>query len=285
MLSQWNKASSNLQCAFFFRKLSPAKRSYYIGNKRVPSSIYCEHRPKKPRIPENCKTVVSTSSLFYPFSFCYPIAQVPVILRQMLSLSHFNALEQREGPPPSILPSSVFACPIHWTLDERIAQATLQEPAPEGCPPGQTYIPMSLGKDLLESIHSSLGSGHPGVSQTLFISCNWYWWPQDHPEEVWLIRSCPVCAMAKSPHHLPSGKLLPIPIPRRSWSHLGDCRASLPTRIQKLWDPLEFLMKTLCLTEFISRVWRAFFRLLGVTVSLSSDYHPQSNGQTEHKIQ
>ncbi|KAL0194826.1 hypothetical protein M9458_008398, partial [Cirrhinus mrigala] len=37
--------------------------------------------------------------------------------------------------------------------------------------------------------------------------------------------------------------------------------------------------------QFISRVWRAFFRLLGVTVSLSSGYHPQTNGQTERKIQ
>ncbi len=37
--------------------------------------------------------------------------------------------------------------------------------------------------------------------------------------------------------------------------------------------------------QFISRVWRSFFSLLGVTISLSSGYHPQSNGQTERKIQ
>ncbi len=37
--------------------------------------------------------------------------------------------------------------------------------------------------------------------------------------------------------------------------------------------------------QFISRVWKAFCSLLGVTVSLSSGYHPQSNGQTERKIQ
>ncbi len=39
------------------------------------------------------------------------------------------------------------------------------------------------------------------------------------------------------------------------------------------------------LNRFISRVWKAFFSLLGVTVSLTSGYHPQSNGQTERKIQ
>ncbi len=37
--------------------------------------------------------------------------------------------------------------------------------------------------------------------------------------------------------------------------------------------------------QFISRVWKAFFRLLRVTVSLSSGYHPQTNGQTERRIQ
>ncbi|KAK3547993.1 hypothetical protein QTP70_001657 [Hemibagrus guttatus] len=37
--------------------------------------------------------------------------------------------------------------------------------------------------------------------------------------------------------------------------------------------------------QFTSRVWRAFFKRLGVTVSLSSGYHPQTNGQTERKIQ
>ena len=33
--------------------------------------------------------------------------------------------------------------------------------------------------------------------------------------------------------------------------------------------------------QFSSRFWRAFCRLLGATVSLSSGHHPESNGQTE----
>lgn len=33
--------------------------------------------------------------------------------------------------------------------------------------------------------------------------------------------------------------------------------------------------------QFISRVWKEFCALLGATVSLSSGYHPQFNGQTE----
>ncbi|KAK3525663.1 hypothetical protein QTP70_003228 [Hemibagrus guttatus] len=37
--------------------------------------------------------------------------------------------------------------------------------------------------------------------------------------------------------------------------------------------------------QFISRVWKAFFTCLGVAVSLSFGYHPQTNGQMERKIQ
>lgn len=37
--------------------------------------------------------------------------------------------------------------------------------------------------------------------------------------------------------------------------------------------------------QFIFGVWRMFFRPLGVTVSLSSGYPPQTNGQIERNIQ
>lgn len=34
--------------------------------------------------------------------------------------------------------------------------------------------------------------------------------------------------------------------------------------------------------QFISRFWKEFCKLIGATVSLTSGYHPESNGQTEH---
>ncbi len=47
-------------------------------------------------------------------------------------------------------------------------------------------------------------------------------------------------------------------------------------------------LRTFCQIEApnsFSRVWRNFFKLLGVTISLSSGYHPQTNVQAERKIQ
>ncbi len=37
--------------------------------------------------------------------------------------------------------------------------------------------------------------------------------------------------------------------------------------------------------QFVSKFWKEFCRLLGVSVSLSSGFHPQSNGQTERANQ
>ncbi|KAK3541220.1 hypothetical protein QTP86_016808 [Hemibagrus guttatus] len=137
------------------------------------------------------------------------------------------------------------------------------------------------------------------------------------------VQGCEECAMAKTPHQLPSGKLLPLPVPNRPWSHLGvnfitdlpnsrthTCifvivdRFSKACRLLPLKGPptameaAELLFnQVLCCfgipedivsdrgPQFMSRVWRAFLTRLGVAVNLSSGYHPQTNGQTERKIQ
>jgi hypothetical protein len=45
-------------------------------------------------------------------------------------------------------------------------------------------------------------------------------------------------------------------------------------------DDILIFSKTL-LEQFVGRYWKAFCSLLGALVSLSSGFHPQSNGQTE----
>ncbi|KAI2648050.1 Transposon Tf2-9 polyprotein [Labeo rohita] len=137
------------------------------------------------------------------------------------------------------------------------------------------------------------------------------------------VQSCSVCSMPTSPRQLPTGKLVPLPIPQRPWSHIGvDFVTDLPSsegntcilvmvdRFSKMCKcfPLKELPTALETAEhlfqqvfchsglpeeivsdqgpqFISHVWKAFFKILGVSVNLSSGYHPQTNGQTERKIQ
>ncbi|KAL0159145.1 hypothetical protein M9458_047221, partial [Cirrhinus mrigala] len=137
------------------------------------------------------------------------------------------------------------------------------------------------------------------------------------------VKGCSVCAVTTTPRQLPEGKLQPLPIPRRPWTHIGvdfatdlppsngyttilvvvdrfskACKLiplkGLPTALEAAEALFQHVFRNFGLPEdivsdrgpqFISRVWRAFFQLLGVTVSLSSGYHPQTNGQTEQKIQ
>ncbi len=127
------------------------------------------------------------------------------------------------------------------------------------------------------------------------------------------IQGCKECAISKSPRHLPAGKLQPLPIPHRPWSHLGvgfitdlpsssgktcifvivdrfskSCRLiplnNLPTAMETAELLFQHIFRYFGIPEdivsdrrpqFVSRVWRTFFYLLGVTVSLSSGYHSQ----------
>ncbi|KAI2647453.1 Transposon Tf2-9 polyprotein [Labeo rohita] len=137
------------------------------------------------------------------------------------------------------------------------------------------------------------------------------------------VQSCSVCAKSNCPCQLPTGKLVPLPIPQRPWSHLGvdfitdlpssegntcvlvivdrfskSCKLvplkGLPTAMEMAEQLFHEVFRHFGLPEeivsdrgpqFISHVWKAFFKLLGISVNLSSGYHPQTNGQTERKIQ
>ncbi len=126
-----------------------------------------------------------------------------------------------------------------------------------------------------------------------------------------------------SPHHLPAGKLVPLPIPHRPWSHVAvdfatdlpnsegftcilvvvdrfskACKLiplrGLPTALETAEVPFNHIFPNYGIPEDIisdhltinSHVWKAFLKLLGVSVSLSSGFHPQTKvGQTEQKIQ
>ncbi|KAL0164258.1 hypothetical protein M9458_040011, partial [Cirrhinus mrigala] len=225
--------------------------------------------------------------------------------------------------PEPVIPPNLIVSPILWNQDQDIQQATLQEPAPPECPEGKIYIPRSQRQPLLGAAHQSPGSGHPGSKRTLSLLQTRYWWPRMRHDAIRYVQSCSVCAMSTTLRQLPTGKLVPLPIPQRPWSHIGvDFVTDLPnsegnTCVLVIVDrfsksckffPLKGLPTALETTEhlfqqvfhhfglpeeivldrgleFISHVWKAFFKLLGVSVNLSSGYHPQTNGQTERKIQ
>ncbi|KAL0146623.1 hypothetical protein M9458_057963 [Cirrhinus mrigala] len=238
------------------------------------------------------------------------------------ALSRLHSTDQPVEPEP-IVPSNLIVSPIVWEMDEDIRSATLQEAAPPECPEGKIFVPLALRQDLLDTAHWSPGSGHPGSQRTLSLLQSHYWWPSMRRDTIRYVQSCSVCAMSTSPRQLPTGKLVTLPIPQRPWSHIGvdfvtDLPAAkgntcilvmvdrfskmckffplkgLPTATETAEILFQHLFRHFGLPEeivsdrgpqFISHVWKAFFKLLGVSVNLSSGYHPQTNGQTERKIQ
>ncbi|KAK3549110.1 hypothetical protein QTP70_032425 [Hemibagrus guttatus] len=232
------------------------------------------------------------------------------------------APEESPETSESILPADLIVSPITWS-QETLPPANASTNTPPGCPPGSQYITQARRTSLIHTAHTSLGTGHPGINETLSLLRERFWWPSMAADVRRYVQGCEECAMAKTPRQLPSGKLLPLPVPNRPWSHLGvDFITDLPnsrthTCIFVIVDRFSKACRLLPLKgpptameaaellfnqvfryfgipedivsdrgpQFVSRVWRAFFTRLGVAVNLSSGYHPQTNGQTERKIQ
>ena len=137
------------------------------------------------------------------------------------------------------------------------------------------------------------------------------------------VSACPVCAQNKSSTRPSAGLLRLLPVPRRPWSHLAlDFVTGLPasagnavilTVVDRFSKFTRFLplpklpsdketadllvLEVFCVyglpsdivsdrgSQFTSAVLKAFCSAVGATISLSSGYHPQSNGQAERANQ
>ncbi len=343
VLSQHFGEPPTLQpCAYYSKKLTSAEQNYDIGNRELlaikltleewrhwlegannPFTVITDHknlqylREAKRLNPRQARWAL----FFTRFDFT-------ITYRPGSRNCKADALSRQFSPdcpadPEPILPPALIVNPIVWNIDKDIQAATLSEPAPLGGPEGKLFVPSSQRQPLLGLVHRVPGSGHPGSQRTLSLLQARYWWPSMSRDVIRYVRECSVCAMSSTPRHLLVGKLVPLPIPRRPWSHLGiDFVTGLPEsegntcilvavdRFSKAckFIPLRGLPSALETAEhlfhqvfhnfgvpeeivsdrgpqFISRVWNAFCQLLGVTVSLSSGYHPQTNGQAERKIQ
>ncbi len=209
-------------CGYFSRKLSPAERNYDIGNwellaiklaleewrhwqKGAQHPFKVITAQKKLEYLQSAKRLNPRQALWalfftrFQFSIMYRPGDKNV---KADSLSHIHASDEPSSPEP-ILPPAVLVSPIWWALDEQIRIASITEPAPLGCPEGKTYLPTSLRTTLLGSLYASLSSGHLGSQCTLSLLQAWYWWPSMARDVSQYVCGCSVCAISKTPHHLP----------------------------------------------------------------------------------
>ncbi|KAL0150131.1 hypothetical protein M9458_054558 [Cirrhinus mrigala] len=230
VLSQWKGEPPVLHpCTYFSKKLSPAEQNYDVGNRDLLTIKFVleewQHSLEGAQHPFN--VVTDHKNLQY-------LREVPEVTYRpghknlkadaLLRLNPINPiLLQRNQNPYFILPSLPVQSSGTWTI------RSLAEPAPPGGPEGKDYVPTTLHLILLDSVYTSPGSGHPGSQRTLSLLWNWYWWPSMAQDVARYVKGCSICAMTTTPHHLPEGKPVPLPLPRQPWSHLGvDFVADLP---------------------------------------------------------
>jgi hypothetical protein len=168
--------------------------------------------------------------------------------------------------------------------------------------------------------HDTPYCGHVGRTKTLHNVQKYFWWRYMNADVKNFVASCDSCQRNKSGNRKPFGTLQPLPIPEDTWQSISmDLIISLPqtakgyTAIAVFVDRLSKMVRLAPCTDDVtseafadiflkhvfrshglprditcdrgviwtSKVWQALTDRLGVTMQLSSAFHPQTDGQTE----
>lgn len=180
-------------------------------------------------------------------------------------------------------------------------------------------VDSSLIQQVLQEFHASPIGGHAGITRTMARISAEFYWPNMKTAVHKFITECLICQQAKHMTTLPAGLLQPLPIPTQVWEDVTmDFITDLPlscgfTAILVVVDRLtkyahfmplkpdyssksvdEVFMTNIVKLHgipksivsdrdkvFTSKFWQQLFELQGTTLSMSSAYHPQSDGQSE----
>jgi hypothetical protein len=186
---------------------------------------------------------------------------------------------------------------------------------------GKIYVPndKDLRRRIVEQHHDSHVAGHPGRFKTLELISRNYWWPGLSRYVGLYTKTCDLCGRTNPIRRKPIGELHPCDIPNDRWEVVSvDFVGELPKSkgFDAIMNVVDVLGKrahfsathTTCSAEesaniFYRDVWklhglplevrsdrgpqfasefkRELYRLLGIKQSLSTAYHPQTDGQTE----
>ncbi|GJY86353.1 putative reverse transcriptase domain-containing protein [Tanacetum coccineum] len=177
---------------------------------------------------------------------------------------------------------------------------------------------------IMHESHKSKYSIHPGSEKMYQDMKKLYWWPNMKADIATYVSKCLTCARVKAEHQRPSGLLVQPAIPEWKWDNITmDFITKLPKSshgFDTIWvivdrltksahflpirenDPLDKLARLylnrivarhgipvsiICDRDgrFTSNFWRSFQKALGTEISMSTAYHPETDGQSERTIQ
>jgi hypothetical protein len=173
---------------------------------------------------------------------------------------------------------------------------------------------------VLFECHDAALGGHLGTAKTIHAVTQRFFWPGMQADIMQYVRSCDACQRNKPSHQAPAGLLQPLVIPEEPWSDISmDLITSLP-RSRSGYDAVVVFVDrlskmihavathTTCTASdlarlmlrevarhhglpksivsdrdprFIAHFWQSLWSTLRTKLSMSTSYHPQSDGQTE----
>ncbi|GJV55207.1 putative reverse transcriptase domain-containing protein [Tanacetum coccineum] len=130
------------------------------------------------------------------------------------------------------------------------------------CLHGRSWLPCygDLRSVIMHESHKSKYSIHPGSENMYQDVKKLYWWPNMKTDIAAYVSKCLTCARVKAEHQRPSGLIV--------------SRYGIPASI--MYDRNG---------RFTSNFWKSFQKALGTDISMSTAYHPETDGQSERTIQ
>ncbi|GJW63508.1 putative reverse transcriptase domain-containing protein [Tanacetum coccineum] len=193
------------------------------------------------------------------------------------------------------------------------------------CLHGRSWFPCygDLRSVIMHQSHKSKYFIHPGSEKMYQDMKKLYWWPNIKADIATYVSKCLTCVRVKAEHQSPLGLLVQPEIPEWKWDNITmDFITKLPKSqgFDTIWvivdrltksahflpirenDPLDKLARLylnrivarhgipasiICDRDgrFTSNFWRSFQKALGTDISMSTAYHPETNGQSERTIQ
>ena len=181
------------------------------------------------------------------------------------------------------------------------------------------YIPnvAYLRRVVLDEIHQTPYSCHPGYQKTIATTRNQYFWPGMKNDMVVYISRCMKCQQVKVEHQHPTGLLQPLSVPEWKWEmismdfitgllmtwrqhdsimvvvdKLTKAAHFIPVKsTHKIDDIAKIFMKEIFKlhgfpkaivsdrdVKFTSKFWKGLFTNLGTKLNFSTAYHLQTDG-------
>ncbi|GKD32435.1 putative reverse transcriptase domain-containing protein, partial [Tanacetum coccineum] len=153
------------------------------------------------------------------------------------------------------------------------------EPRADGtlCLHGRSWLPCygDLRFVIMHESHKSKYSIHPGSEKMYQDVKKLYWWPNMKADIAAYVSKCLTCARVKTEHQRPS-ELENDPLDKlaRLYLNMIVARHGIPASIICDRDG-----------RFTSNFWKSFQKALGTNISMSTAYHPKTDGQSERTIQ